>query len=147
MAAAARAKVALSVRRNWEPNGHRPQMRDFAKKLHRRLWVSIFQFSICRTHAAKGGKAAAYAFGDTLPCASPYAKEELLPTLLYTARPDVIGVLMRKHTNTHVPVWVNGKGVHAATARVRRLDILQSGRMLHLFFAQFSILGCYFRSI
>src|ERR1700736_5630426 len=100
MSAAARAKVALSVRRNWEPNGHRPQMRDFAKKLHRRLWISIFQFSICRAHAAKGVKAAAYAFRDTFSGASAYAEEELLPTVLYTAQPDVIGVLMRKHTNT-----------------------------------------------
>src|ERR1700694_1671701 len=125
MSAAARAKVALSVRRNWEPNGHRSQVRDFAKKLHRRLWVSIFQFSICRAHAAKGVKAAAYAFRDTLPCAGAYAKEELLPTLLYTARSDVIGLLMREHTNTHVTVRVDGKGVHASPARVRSLDILQ----------------------
>src|ERR1700730_13320521 len=52
---------------------------------------------------------------------------------------------MRKHTNTHVTVGVNGKGVHASPTRVRTLNIRQSGRMLGLLFGQFSKLGCYFR--
>ena len=46
------AKIALPVGWHLETQGHRPQVRDLTKKIHRRFRVTILQFAVGGAHAA-----------------------------------------------------------------------------------------------
>ena len=67
MARSARTKIAFSVRRNFEPERHSAQVRNFTKKLHRGFGIAILQFAVCRTHAAHCVETALHTLGNSLP--------------------------------------------------------------------------------
>src|SRR5271155_905909 len=56
-----RATRAVSMLRNFQPQRIRAQVCDLAEEFHGRLGVSVFQFSVCRAHAAQGLNLAAVA--------------------------------------------------------------------------------------
>ena len=51
--AATSTEFAIPVRRNFDPDRRRPQMGDMAEKGYRTFSVTIFHFSVGRTHPAK----------------------------------------------------------------------------------------------
>src|SRR5260221_3208421 len=66
------AELTIPVFRNLKSEGQGTQVSDFTHEFNRRLWITILQFAIRRTHAAHRAQSALCAFCGTrcLPLAN-----------------------------------------------------------------------------
>src|SRR5205814_6877104 len=56
------AELTITVLRDLKAESHRPQVRDLAQELYRRLRIAAFEFSVSRTHSTNGLDFAIVAF-------------------------------------------------------------------------------------
>src|SRR3954471_2854175 len=116
-------------------------MRHLTQKFHWRFRIAVFQFSICRTHAAHRMNTTLHALrGRMGPLFLTYFDQKLIPTLAHTSAANVVCVLMRENANTHLAIRVDGKTLNATTAAVH--GAVDVGRWTVQFTVQvFAVLG------
>src|SRR5438270_5614565 len=118
MAFPAGAELTVAMCRNSEAEGDGSQMGHFAKKVYRRFSITVFQFSVCRTHSAGAADPASQALRNLLALALGDLEQKLLPAVTDAAAANVICLLMREYADTHVPVRIDRESAHSSAARV-----------------------------
>src|SRR5579883_1106034 len=124
MIAPAGAALALSVFRNRETQAHGAQMRSLTKEIDGRFLIAVFEFSVRRTHATQRLNLTAPAFGKPRLFFAANLEQKVLPAFFYAATAPVVDLLLRDHADTHAPVGVDGKAVHATAAEVNFIAVL-----------------------
>src|SRR5437667_610004 len=133
------AELTIAVLRDFEAESHRPQVCHLAQELDRRLRIAAFELAISRAHSTDRLDFAISTLRHPAGLALPHAQQELIPSFAYTARANVISVLMRDHADAHVAVRINGEGLESAAAGVQ--GVRPGGRRHHAILDVLSMLG------
>jgi len=108
--------------RYFESQHHGAQVCDLAEEFYWRLPIAVLQFSIGRTHIANRVEPAAYTLGQWfLSFLFPHSEKKLFRPLAHASLADVIGLLVRQHTDAHVAVGIEGEGLDPGTARINHI--------------------------
>src|SRR5580658_6658456 len=130
MLAATRTEFTRTVRRNLEPEGSGPKVRDVTKELHRTFPVTVFQFAVRRTHAAERLNPTLDAFRNTGSLAVPQLQQRFFPDLPYSRIANSERLLLRDYTDPHLSIGIDSKGIHATTTGVNSVTVRQIGWIL-----------------
>src|SRR5213593_1861476 len=134
-------ELTLAMRGNPQAQTQRSQMRGFTQKRDRTLLVPVLKFAVRRTHTAQRLNPALHTFRRTGTFSGSHRQQKFLPTFSHTALPNVVGLLLRNHADTHASIRIHRERLHPAAAEVHRVQFRERRRLGQITFRKSPVFG------